>query len=291
METLAKTKVTVETVVNAPVEKIWDRWIDPHHIVQWNFASNDWHSPHAENDLRVGGRFTYRMEAKDGTSGFDFGGEYNNIELYKHIEYTLGDGRRVWVIFSQKGLGTRVAQTFEAETENSIEMQQHGWQSILNNFKKYVESGEKKEKLHFEIKINNSVEKVYRTMIDEQKFSEWTSEFNPSSHFKGSWVKGAKILFLGVNKEGNLEGMVGRIRENIPNKYISIEYLGIVNDEEEITSGPEAENWQGFENYTFSPVDGETLLSIDADSNKEFKNYLLETYPKALNKLKSICEE
>lgn len=140
METLAKTKITIEAVISAPVEKVWEYFTDPKHIMIWNNASDDWHTTKAQNDLRVGGRFVSRMEAKDGTGGFSFSGEYNNIELYKHIEYTLDDGRRVWIIFSPKGTGTRVAETLEVEQTHSIERQQEGWHSILKNFKKYVES-------------------------------------------------------------------------------------------------------------------------------------------------------
>lgn len=289
METLAKTRVTVETTVNDPVEKVWDFWTDPNHVVHWNNASDDWHTPHAENDFRIGGKFRYRMESKDGSSGFNFTGEYNNIELYKHIEYTLTDGRRVWIIFSPKGTGTRVAETFEAEQTNSVDMQQSGWQSILNNFRKYVES-KSRETMHFERIINCKVERVYKVMLDEEKFKDWTAVFMPTSHFKGSWVKGSKILFLGKNKEGNLEGMVSKIRENIPNKFVSIEHRGFINNDEEITTGPEAEKWKGLENYTFTAMNDKTLLSVDMDTSPEMWNYFMETWPKALDRLASICE-
>jgi uncharacterized protein YndB with AHSA1/START domain len=291
METLAKTKVTVETTVNVPVEKAWEFWTDTKHVIHWNNASDDWHTPHAINDFRVGGRFSYRMEARDGSSGFNFSGEYNNIELFKHIEFTLGDNRRVWIIFSPKGAGTRVAETFEAEQEHSVVMQEKGWQSILDNFKKYAESHIHSERLHFEFEVAAEINKVFKTMFDEKGFREWTSEFNASSHFKGSWEKGSKMLFLGHDKDGNLEGMVSRIRENIPGKFMSIEHLGIVHNDQEITEGPEAEKWKGFENYTFRTEKGKTIVSIDADTNMEMKDYFLEIWPKAINRLKTICEK
>lgn len=132
--------ITIEATINAPAEKVWNYWTLPEHITQWNAASDDWHTPHATNDLKNGGRFTARMEAKDGSAGFDFGGTYTNVVPYEVIEYAMDDGRTVSVSFRNEGEKTHVTETFEAETENPIEMQRDGWQSILNNFKKYVES-------------------------------------------------------------------------------------------------------------------------------------------------------
>lgn len=127
-------------MVDAPVSRTWECWTDPAHIVQWNFAIDTWHAPHATNDLRVGGSFSCRMEAKDGSMGFDFGGIYDEVVLHKRISYHLGDKRTVAVTFSEEGKQTRVVEIFDTEDENSAEMQRQGWQSILNNFKKHVES-------------------------------------------------------------------------------------------------------------------------------------------------------
>jgi uncharacterized protein YndB with AHSA1/START domain len=140
MEPKDKTKITVESTINAPVEKVWKLWTLPEHITKWNYASDDWHTPKAENDLRVGGKFLSRMEAKDGSFGFDFGGVYDEVKTNELIAYTIGDGRKVKVIFTNQGNTTKVTETFEAESQNSIEMQKNGWQAILNNFKKYAES-------------------------------------------------------------------------------------------------------------------------------------------------------
>lgn len=139
METSNKTIITVEATVNAPVEKVWKFWSSPEHITKWNNASDDWHTPYAENDLRVGGKFTSRMEAKDGSFGFDFWGVYDVVVTNERIEYTLGDDRKVKIVFTNKGNATQVIESFEAENENSIEMQKGGWQAILDNFRKYTE--------------------------------------------------------------------------------------------------------------------------------------------------------
>lgn len=139
METASKIKITVESTVKAPVEKVWKFWTTPQHITKWNNASDDWHSPFAENDLRVGGKFLSRMEAKDGSVGFDFGGVYDEVKANERIDYTMSDGRKVIVNFTSDGNQTRVVETFDAEDTHSIEMQKGGWQAILDNFKKYVE--------------------------------------------------------------------------------------------------------------------------------------------------------
>lgn len=134
------TKVTIEATVNAPVEKVWSSWTTPADIMQWNTASADWHTTRAENDLRVGGPFLSRMEAKDGSFGFDFGGVYDAVDTHKHIAYTMGDGRTVKVDFTPDGNATKIVSVFDAENQNPIEMQQAGWQAILDNFKKYTEA-------------------------------------------------------------------------------------------------------------------------------------------------------
>ena len=140
METTSKTQVTVEATVNAPIEKVWARWNEPQHITKWAFASDDWHAPKAENDIRTGGKFSTTMAAKDGSFSFEFGGVYDNVVTNKLIEYTIGDGRKVKIVFTQEGNQVKVTETFDAESENPVEMQRGGWQAILNNFKKYAES-------------------------------------------------------------------------------------------------------------------------------------------------------
>ena len=140
MERKEKTVITVETKVNAPVQKVWEYWTKPEHITKWCSASPDWHTPSATNDLRAGGNFTSRMEAKDGSMGFDFGGVYDTVKTNELIEYTMGDTRRAEIIFQSEGNSTRITESFEAESMNPEEMQRGGWQAILDNFKKYTES-------------------------------------------------------------------------------------------------------------------------------------------------------
>ena len=134
-----KKVITVSAIINAPVQKVWDYWNSPNHITGWNFANDDWHAPSAQNDLKVGGKFSSRMEAKDGSFGFDFEGVYDQVIPEKYIEYTLGDSRKVKIKFTSEGNTTTIEESFEAESANPLEMQQMGWQMILNNFKRYTE--------------------------------------------------------------------------------------------------------------------------------------------------------
>jgi uncharacterized protein YndB with AHSA1/START domain len=131
--------ITVKTQVNGPVEKVWELWTNPVHITHWNHASDDWFTPWAENDLQVGGKFRSRMEARDGSFGFDFEGIYDVVEENQRIEYTLGDDRKVKIEFKEEGSITLVTESFEAESMNPVELQRNGWQAIIDNFKKYAE--------------------------------------------------------------------------------------------------------------------------------------------------------
>ncbi|MEL1239487.1 SRPBCC domain-containing protein [Flavobacterium flavipallidum] len=132
--------ITVQTKIQAPIDKIWDLWTLPEHITQWNMASEDWHTPFAENDLKVGGRFKSTMASKDGTMSFDFVGTYSAVLDKKLIAYTIEDGRVVIIVFEELEDGFEVREYFEPESVHSEELQYQGWQAILDNFKKYVEN-------------------------------------------------------------------------------------------------------------------------------------------------------
>jgi len=132
--------ITVQTTINASIEKVWEFWTLPEHITKWAFASPYWHSPYAENDLAEGGKFTTTMAAKDGSVSFDFWGEYTLIKQNEAIQYTMGDGRKAEITFKQTSNGVEIIESFDPESENPEEMQRGGWQAILDNFKSYIES-------------------------------------------------------------------------------------------------------------------------------------------------------
>jgi uncharacterized protein YndB with AHSA1/START domain len=137
---MEKIPITVETTINAPIAKVWEYWNEPDYITHWAFASDDWEAPSAENDLRVGGKFTTTMAAKDKSESFDFSGTYTDVKEHELIEYDMDDGRHVKIEFSEVPEGVRVTETFDPENENTEELQRSGWQAILENFRKYVES-------------------------------------------------------------------------------------------------------------------------------------------------------
>jgi len=132
--------ITVQCIVDAPLETVWDFWTNPQHITEWNNASEDWHTPFAENDLRKGGKFKFTMASKDGIMSFDFEGEYTEVAHHSLIEYQIADGRKVSVYFVGLENGVEIIESFEPENQNPEEMQRAGWQAILDNFKRYVES-------------------------------------------------------------------------------------------------------------------------------------------------------
>jgi uncharacterized protein YndB with AHSA1/START domain len=140
MENNKHETITVQATISAPVEKVWNCWTQPAHITQWNAASDDWHTPHAENDLRPGGKFLSRMEARNGKVGFDFEGTYETVIKYVLIVYSIADGRKVKIYFSGEGSETNIVETFDAESTHTADQQRAGWQAILDNFKSYTES-------------------------------------------------------------------------------------------------------------------------------------------------------
>lgn len=133
-------QIRIEAKIAAKISKAWDCYTQPQHITKWNFADDSWHCPHAENDLREGGKYLARMEAKDGSFGFDFEATYELVQVHKLLRYRLGDHRMVEISFTELGNECQVVVIFDAETENPVEMQRQGWQAILDNFKKHTEA-------------------------------------------------------------------------------------------------------------------------------------------------------
>lgn len=162
--------------------------------------------------------------------------------------------------------------------------------STVNNLVRKIETVED-DSLKFEITINADVHTVYSVMLDEKYYSEWTSIFNPTSRFEGSWEKGSKILFIGEDQDGGAGGMVSRIKENLRDKIVTIEHYGIFKNGEEIITGPEVEKWAGsIEEYSFKEETGRTILTVEMKGLMEYRSYFEEHWPKALIKLKTMCE-
>ncbi|WP_297338100.1 SRPBCC domain-containing protein [Algoriphagus sp.] len=284
-------KITIQTQITAPINLTWTAFTSSRHVPHWNFASGDWHCPWAKGELKIGGKFTHRMEAKDGSMGFDINGTYQSIIPNKKLSYLIEDGRSVDITFTQSGQESIVTETFETEKSHSEELQRNGWQAILANFKNYVEKIAP-DALHFEIEIQAPVSQVTPQMLDKATYPIWTAPFSPGSYYEGSWEKGSQIYFLTQDENGEKSGMVSKILEHIPDHYISIEHLGMIDKGKEITSGPEIETFQGVtENYTFTSKNGKTVLQVDIESVGEYKDHFNAMWPKALEKLKEICEK
>lgn len=151
------------------------------------------------------------------------------------------------------------------------------------------------KKLQFKISIHAPAQKVYDFMLglsNKATYEQWTALFNPTSTYEGSWSKGSKMLFIGVDEKGEKGGMVSQIVDNMPNRFVSIRHYGLVKADAEITEGPEVEKWaNGYENYTFEESNGTTAVTVDLDTTEDFLDYMKETYPKALHKLKELCEK
>lgn len=150
------------------------------------------------------------------------------------------------------------------------------------------------KKLQYTVNIHAPAARVYDVMLgigSKSTYEQWTALFNPTSSYEGSWDKGSKILFIGVDEKGEKGGMVSRIAENMPNRFVSIQHYGLVQGGKEITEGIEVDKWaNGFENYTFTESNGTTAVTVDLDTTEEFLEYMNEKYPKALEKLKELCE-
>lgn len=151
------------------------------------------------------------------------------------------------------------------------------------------------KKLQFNVKINASATKVYDVMLgisNKLTYEQWTILFNPTSTYEGNWNKGSKILFIGIDDKGEKGGMVSEVAENIPSQFVSIRHYGLLKADQEITEGPEVEKWaNSFENYSFEESNSVTKVVVDLDTTEDFVDYMNQTYPKALNRLKEICEQ
>lgn len=151
------------------------------------------------------------------------------------------------------------------------------------------------QKLQFKVSIQAPAAKAYDLMLgisSKSTYEQWTSLFNPTSTYEGSWNKGSKILFVGVDEKGEKGGIVSKIADNIPNQFVSIQHYGLVQGNKEITEGPDVEKWaNGYENYRFEENNGTTTVTVELDTTEDFLDYMNEKYPKALNRLKEICEQ
>lgn len=288
MTTTEKNTITIQATVNAPVEQVWQFWNDPLHITQWNFAAPEWRCPWAKNDLRIGGNFSSRMEARDGSMGFDFSATYTDVKENEHIAYELGDGRQVDIYFKADGDKTHITESFDAENQNDTEMQRAGWQAILNNFKAHVEYAAVYEPAYFIIEIHAPKEKVWNIMLDPEAYKTWTGAAWPGSFYVGEWEQGNTLRFIGPDESGTKAKLI----EHRPYEFSLAEHVAMLVKGKEDTESTDAKKWIGSrEMYFFSEENGRTTLKIVMFLPSDWKDMMTADWPKALNKLKELCEK
>ena len=262
------TKITVQSTIQADTQKVWDFYTQPEHIIGWNFASDDWHCPRATNDLRVNGKFSARMEAKDGSYGFDFNTLYDEVEVHEKIAYTMEDGRKAAITFSGENGATLVTVTFDAENQNDLEMQRSGWQAILDNFKKYVElkalrffefSVDKENStIYIKRDFNASLQRVWQAWTTAELLDRWWGPEPWRAETKAiDFREGGYWLYAMVGPEG--ERHWGRL-----------DYIEIKNEESfrakdgfcDENGTPSSELPQNLWEIVFRETDGKVLVDM-----------------------------
>lgn len=262
------TKITVQSTIQADTQKVWDFYTQPEHIIGWNFASDDWHCPRATNDLRVGGKFSARMEARDGSYGFDFNTLYDEVVVHEKIAYTMEDGRKADITFSGENGTTLVTVTFDAENQNDPEMQRVGWQAILDNFKKYVElkalrffefSVDKENStIYIKRDFNATLQKVWQAWTTAELLDRWWGPEPWRAETKAmDFREGGYWLYAMVGPEG--ERHWGRL-----------DYIEIKNEESfrakdgfcDENGTPSSELPQNLWEIVFRETDGKVLVDM-----------------------------
>lgn len=233
--------ITVKTTVDASPETTWALYTNPVHVRQWNNASEDWITPIAENDLRKGGKLKYRMEAKDGSTGFDFEGTFDKVEPFEALDYTIADGRHVMVRFQPSGKYTTVQVSFEAESVHSRELQEQGWQAILVNFRRFVSYTNEFKPIQFAIKIQSPKQHVWTQMTAPDTYREWAGAAWPGSYFEGKWIEGSTISFFDKNRSGTKSILV----LHRPFDVSIAEHVACYDNGAEVADSDQARSWVG----------------------------------------------
>jgi uncharacterized protein YndB with AHSA1/START domain len=283
--------ISVSVRLQLPPQMVWKLWNDPAQMVRWNAASDDWHTPVADNDLRVGGKLQTRMEARDGSFGFDFEAVYEVVDAPNRLVYRLGDGRGVELDLRAEGEETVLTQRFEPEKEFPVELQQQGWQAILDNFKRWAEAYRGVTAVHFAQEVRMAPSALAELMLQELPYRYWTAVFDPSSHYVGDWKEGSTVDFLCDLPDGRQRGTRALVANFRPGQYIRLVHQGLVEGDTFINSGAEAEAWLGLnEIYSFSPREYGCLLTVDVDVPEKYADYLTTQWPLALARIRELAE-
>lgn len=282
--------ITISTTINAPIANVFNSYLNPQDNLRWNTAGYGWTNDYAKIDAIAGGEFHIGYKSPDEKNDFDFNGKYIEIVKDKLIKSELGDGRKVEVNFEAEDEKTHVTIIFDAEEENSLDLQKQGWSAILENFKKFVErkSNPKNASITKNIVIQATKEKVWKMLLEDKPYRQWTSSFTEGSYYEGEMKYDGKIMFLSPSGTG----ISSKIVVFIPNFQISFEHLGGVKDGIEDFKSSEFEGWKyARETYTLNGVDGKVNLQIYVEVTKNEEQMMSDLWDKALAELKKMCEE
>ncbi|MCH7409433.1 SRPBCC domain-containing protein [Belliella sp. DSM 111904] len=289
-----KNPIEVRTAIKSNLEQVWNAWIDPKHIVNWNFASDTWHCPAAQLELKKGGRFTYTMAAKDGSMAFDFSGVFEQVQEMKILTFKLDDGRAVEVEFQQDGEEVLLIERFEPEQLNDVDLQKSGWQAIVDNFRIYVQglSEDEKVEISIETQIDAPKSTVFEVMLADKTYREWVSAFHPGSYFIGSWDKvGGELLFVGPNEQGEDSGMIAEVLEYAYGEKVTLIYTGLFSKGKRIFEGKAVDTWKGGkESYALIEMNGITHLTVKSEIPSAYAASFEQSWEQALDILKRLCE-
>lgn len=295
------TKITISKIIKASVEQVYKSYLDPIDNQRWNTAGFGWSTGFVNIDPKVGGKWESEFKSPDGQNDFIFGGAFTEIIENQKIVYIMpndqGDStkdRHAEVFFEEiEPETTKVTIIFDAETENSIERQESGWNSILDNFAKFVEikSNPNNQTIDKFIQIQASPEKIWTTLIGPESYKVWASPFAAGNYFEGEMKYDSKIHFMS-GEAGNNSGLVSLIRVFIPNFQISFEHLGYIKDGVEDLNYPEFQTWKGLrETYTLNPKGDITELNIFQDLTKKEAAFFDTKWDQALSQIKKLSEE
>ena len=278
--------ISISVTIKSDIHTVWKSFTETKHIVNWYFASPDWHAPTAEHDFNNGGKFSIRMEAWDESFGFDYTGTYDKIVDFKEVVYTLDDGRKVDTSFMQTGDEIVVSQDFQADEGIDVEMQRMGWQGILNQLKKYVES--KTVVFEVEADINASADTVWDCLTKNEIYKKWSKAFSPNSEFKGDWDKGKHIDYIDIGK-GGTRALVEGVELN---KFIQQRHIATITAENEIdTKSDSAKHWIGtIENYTLKDIGGAIRFTVHIECHEQFREFIESSWNTAILDFKRVCE-
>ncbi len=274
-------KITIQTIVSADKKKVWDYYTEPKHIVNWNFASDNWCCPGAENDLRIGGKYKARMEAKDKSVGFDFEAVYNEIVEGEKFTYTMEDGREVNGSFEDLDGKTKVTIIFDAEKENSEEMQKDGWQSILNQFKSYVEKQQKEIIAKASVNVDASPSQVWEALTN----SERVKQYMFGAEVISTWKEGTPIKWKGEWKGKTFEDK-GKILKIESEQLLKYTHFSPLTGKEDKT-----ENYHTV-TIRLNAEDNQTNITLTQEGNgtEQEKEHSEKNWQMMLENLKKIVE-